>query len=48
MAVEQVELQVAKEKALESRNFELAAAIQNRQDGIDDRITEVVRRLIGE
>jgi hypothetical protein len=48
MAVEEDELQLAKEKAIEAHEFEEAAVILNRQDGIDDRLTELVRRLIGE
>jgi hypothetical protein len=48
MAVEVDELQLAKEKAIQAHEFEEAAAILNRQDGIDDRLTELARRLIGE
>jgi hypothetical protein len=48
MAIEEDELQLAKEKAIEAHKFEEAAAILNRQDGIDDRLTELARRLIGD
>jgi hypothetical protein len=36
------------EKAILAHNFEAAAALLHRQDKIDDRLTELVRRLIGE
>ena len=48
MALEEDELQLAKEKAILYQNFEVAAALLHRQDKIDDRLTELVRRLIGE
>jgi hypothetical protein len=48
MALEEDELQLAKEKAILAHNFEVAAALLHRQDKIDDRLTELVRRLIGE
>jgi hypothetical protein len=45
MAMEEYELDLAKWKAVEAHDFEVAAAYLNQQDEIDDRITELVLRL---
>jgi hypothetical protein len=48
MAVEADELEQAKERAIEAHDFELAARLLHRQDEIDDRISELVRRFTNE
>lgn len=45
LGLEEKKLQDAKSVAVESCDFEAAAALYNRQDEINDRIVERVRRL---
>lgn len=45
LALQDEELQAAKEAAIDSRDFEAASAYRDRQDKLDDRIVEAVRRL---
>jgi hypothetical protein len=47
MSIEEESLQLAKLEAVLAKDFEAAAAFLNRQDGIEDRIIELVRRIEG-